>query len=80
MTPKERAAYIVDRFKKSLIAGRKEDIATLIEIHVQAAEEEAVANYLAEQERLQLIKEARCTALEKAREAKVTKRNRKESY
>jgi len=77
---KERAKLIVDRFRESLIHGKKENIEELICFHIQAAEEAVIQRYLDEQIRLEQIKEARRANLEKARQQKNKKRTRKDSH
>lgn len=77
MTPIQRAKYVAECFRQGIITGKKIALETLIEEQIKEAEETAVERYLAEQDRLQQVKETKRAFLEKAREAKAKRRGRK---
>jgi hypothetical protein len=66
LTPKERAVYIIERYTKSIIYNRKEDLTALIEYHISEAVKEAVT-------RSKTIQKRKAAALVKARAAKGNK-------
>lgn len=79
MTADERANQIVEQHRRAILMGSRGNLEALITQHLKEAEKEAVERYLAEQERLQQVKEARCEALANARKVKAERRRRKGS-